>query len=169
MVILAWCVSNGPPFMLPIIAADVCLVPYVCGCVLIHHMSFIAFPRTYRWPRYLLPAVVLDELAYGRREQEADWADWESQATTLACDDGDDERIDHHGDTEPLLREWLAEQERLNQTDTDDVDDDVESTLSTYSSVNTEQDLWFSDGDSGYESDDSSPADLFLLPGVISD
>lgn len=167
--ILAWCISERVPFMLPIIAADVCLVPYVCGCVLLHHMSFVAFPRIYCWPHYLLPEVVLDELPYSRRQRETDWADWESQDTTLYCDDWDDEQIDHRGDTEPLLREWLAEQQRLNQMDADDADDDTETTLSTYSPVNTELDLWFGNGNSGYDSDDSSPADLFLLPAAMSD
>lgn len=167
--ILAWCISEQMPFRIPIIAIDICLVPYVCGCVLLHHFSFIAFPRIYCWPHYLSPRVVLDELSYSRRQREIDRAEWASQDTTLYCDDWDDERIDHRGDTEPLLLEWLIEQQRLNQMDADDADDDTESTFSTYSPVNIEWDLRFDNGDSGYGSDNFPPADAFLLPAAISD
>lgn len=170
--VLATCVSKQVPFMLPIIAADVCLVPYVCGCMLVHHMSFITFPRVHSGPRYLLPEVVLEQLLHNRRQQETDWEEGGSQATTLFCDDWYDEQIDHDGDTEPLLQEWLAEQQRLNQIEDDDASEDAELTISESSTVNPELDIWFINGDSGYDSDDSSlvaVADPFLLPAAISD
>ncbi|PON22324.1 hypothetical protein TGAM01_v208807 [Trichoderma gamsii] len=131
--VLAMCISKRVPFMLPIIAADVCLVP---------------------------------------RQQETDWEEGGSQATTLFCDDWYDEQIDHDGDTEPLLQEWLAEQQRLNQIEDDDASENAELTISESSTVNPEMDIWFINGDSGYGSEDSSlvaVADPFLLPAAISD
>lgn len=139
--ILATCVSKQVPFMLPIIAADVCLVPYVCGCMLVHHMSFIAFPRQYFGPSYLWPDVVLEQLLYNRRQQETDWEEWGSQATTLFCDDEYDEQIDHDSDLEPLLQEWLAEQQRLNQMEDEDADNGTEPTITESSIVNLEMDF----------------------------
>lgn len=170
--ILATCISKRLPFMLPIIAAVVCLVPYVCGCMLLHHMSFIAFPRQYPWYCYLWPTVVLEQLIYSRRQHTTDWEEWGSQDSTLCGDDWDDEQIDHDGDLEPLLQEWLAEQQRLNQMEDDDAHDDTESTSSTFPTENPEMDLWFSYDEIRSNSDDSSllvVADPFLLPEAISD
>ncbi|UKZ66494.1 uncharacterized protein TrAtP1_007668 [Trichoderma atroviride] len=127
----------------------------MCGCMLLHHVSYIDFPRQYSWPRYLLPEVVLEELLYITRQQETNWEEWGSQDTTLCGDEMDDEQIDHEGDTEPLLREWLDEQRLLNQMDSDDTDDDTESSYSTLSTVDSEMDFWFSYGGSRYDGDGS--------------
>ncbi|KAK1241386.1 hypothetical protein MKX08_001360 [Trichoderma sp. CBMAI-0020] len=116
--------------------------------------------------------IVLEEVLYIPRRQETDREEWGSQDTTLCGDEMDDEQIDHGADTEPLLREWLAEQRLLNQMDADDTDDETEFTSSTSSTVDFEMDVWFSHGGSRDDGDGSSlvaVADPFLLPESISD
>lgn len=147
--------------MLPIIAADAFVVTFACACMLLHHMRFEPFPRPLSWLRLLLPEDIFEELQYDGSQQTDDGEEpeWGSQDTTVYGDELGYYQTSYGDETQPLLQEWLAEQELLSEIDDDDdddEDDDDGSTFSTSSTVNNEFIQWLDPNDSGYDSDISA-------------
>lgn len=148
--------------MLPVISADIFMMALVCSCMLLHHMMFEPFPRQLFLVRLLLPEDIFEELQCDSSEQTDDGEEpeWESDCTTVCGDEMEYEQTDYGGETEPLLREWMAEQQLLSDSisqigDDDDGDDD-DSSFSTSSTVNNEFiTQWSGSSDSDYDSDSS--------------
>ncbi|KAL9477322.1 hypothetical protein ACSS6W_007163 [Trichoderma asperelloides] len=88
--------------------------------------------------------------------------EWESDCTTVCGDEMEYEQMDYGSETEPLLREWMVEQQPLSDSisqigdDDDDDGDDDESSFSTSSTVNNLFiTTWSGSSDSDYDSDSS--------------
>lgn len=134
------------------------------GYMLLHHMMADPFPRSYFVLRLILPEDDSERLQYDSSEWTDDGAEsaWGSQDTTVYGDETEYELTDYHGDTEPLLQDWLIEQWLLtdNPRQRDDGDDDDESTFSTASTLNDDFIIhWVGSSESGYNSDSSDDDD----------
>ncbi|KAH8123430.1 hypothetical protein LI328DRAFT_169525 [Trichoderma asperelloides] len=125
---------------------------------------FEPFPRQLFLVRLLLPEDIFEELQCDGSEQTDDGEEpeWESDCTTVCGDEMEYEQMDYGSETEPLLREWMVEQQLLSDSisqigdDGDDDGDDDESSFSTSSTVNNEFITTLSgSSDSDYDSDSS--------------